>query len=121
MPLICAAILWILTRTEKLFFPYPGLRAADQRKSQIPTHRQLPAAFFERHLTSVYPARVRVQNVAPRIFLTALFHVAQKYHTDHGLVFAIVSAFGAYFLRFFGIETGLDLPKDRAVLLKEPD
>jgi ACS family hexuronate transporter-like MFS transporter len=29
MPLICAAILWTLTRTGKLFFPDPGLRASD--------------------------------------------------------------------------------------------
>jgi ACS family hexuronate transporter-like MFS transporter len=28
LPLICAAILWTLTRTDRLFFPDPGLRAS---------------------------------------------------------------------------------------------
>jgi ACS family hexuronate transporter-like MFS transporter len=31
MPLICSTILWTLTKTERLFEPEPGLRAAEQR------------------------------------------------------------------------------------------
>jgi len=106
-------------RDGKLLFAYPGLRAANQREAQIPAHREFPAAIFEGHFASVYPAGVGVQNVASRILLTALFHIAQEHHTNDGLIFAIVLAFGAHFLSFFGIETGLDLSENCAVFLEE--